>query len=78
LPQCDEHAYRAYVIGSENQITGPAVIISANDDGDAIEAVRRILATNPIELWDYNRLVLRLEPKETGIDRFGSDCRARA
>jgi hypothetical protein len=78
LPQCGEHAYRAYVIGSENKITSPAVIISANDDRDAVKALRRMLPTDHIELWDYDRLVLRIEPKEIGMDRLGSDCMPRA
>jgi hypothetical protein len=55
--------YRLVIHGQDGQVTGPAQVVSAADDAEAIaraEAVRGVLAA---ELWDFDgpRLVKRLE-----------------
>jgi hypothetical protein len=52
--------YRAYVLGPDDHIVQPPQLIEAPDDEQAIEAARRILDGHTLEVWDQQRLVIRL------------------
>jgi hypothetical protein len=55
--------YRAYVFGPDNHIIQPPKLIEAFGDEQAIETVRRMVDGHALEVWDQQRLVIRLEPR---------------
>jgi hypothetical protein len=55
--------YRAYFFGPDNHIVQPPKLIEALDDEQAIEAARRMVDGHALEVWDQQRLLIRLEPK---------------
>ncbi len=58
----DVTAYRLYVLSSDGHITGPPDTIECEDDRGAIETAKQLLDGKAIEVWDGNRLVIRVEP----------------
>jgi len=55
--------YRAYVFGPDNHIIQPPKLIEAFGDEQAIETARRMVDGHALEVWDQQRLVIRLEPR---------------
>ena len=53
--------YRAYIFGPDHHIVQPPKLIEALDDEQAIEAARRMVDGHALEVWDQQRLVIRLE-----------------
>jgi hypothetical protein len=56
--------YRAYIIGIEGRFIGAEVLSNHVDDAAAIEATKQLIDGHDIELWDRDRLVVRLTPKD--------------
>ncbi len=54
--------YRAYVI-SDDHIDGPPYVLIADDDETAIGLARKLVKKWDIELWQADRLVIRLSPR---------------
>jgi hypothetical protein len=51
--------YRAYIVGDDGHIIGFEPLVCA-DDGEAIEKAKRLVDRYPIEVWNGERLVKRL------------------
>jgi hypothetical protein len=62
--------YRAYILEPDNRISQPPKLIEAPDDRQAIEAARHMADGHALEVWDRQRLVIRLEPRTSPK----SDC----
>lgn len=60
--------YRAYVLDRENRIAS-AVDLDAGDDNDAIAQAQALNRAEPIELWQRDRKVGRIEPFGGGVRR---------
>jgi hypothetical protein len=56
--------YRAYTIGIEGRFIGAEVLSTHADDAAAIEAAKQLIGQHDVELWDRDRLVARLTPKD--------------
>jgi hypothetical protein len=52
--------YRAYVLDTSGCASGPAYHLICRGDDEAIERARRLVGAQ-FELWNVDRLVLRLE-----------------
>ena len=48
--------YRAYIIGADGHIW-KAVDLVSKDDGEAIEAAKRLVDGHDVELWEQTRKV---------------------
>jgi hypothetical protein len=57
--------YRAYIVGKDGHFASVEFLDSHPDDAAAIEAAKQLLAGHDIELWDRDRLIIRLEPPST-------------
>jgi hypothetical protein len=55
--------YRAYIIGDDGHFIGAETLGTAADDAAAIEAAKRLVDEHDVELWDRDRLVVRLKGK---------------
>lgn len=55
--------YRAYIIGDDGHFIGAEMLTIAADDAAAIEAAKRLVDKHDVELWDRDRLVVRLKGK---------------
>ena len=55
--------YRFYYVNSDGHITEPPRIADFRGDRAAIEAAEALLDDKAIEVWDRDRVVIRLEPK---------------
>jgi len=60
---CTAGAVHTYVFGPDNHIIQPPKLIEAFGDEQAIETARRMVDGHPLEVWDQQRLVIRLEPR---------------
>jgi hypothetical protein len=57
--------YRIYLTAADGRILGPAIVLECADDQEALEKTERTTKGNTaLELWQGNRLVLRLPPDE--------------
>jgi hypothetical protein len=56
--------YRIYYTGSDGHIVAPPEIIEGSDDKDAIEKARQFADGRTIELWDRDRLLIKIEVKK--------------
>jgi hypothetical protein len=56
--------YRAYFIGPDGSITGRVDLVCADDD-DARERAKQLVSSQPVELWEMERLIERFEPPGT-------------
>ena len=57
----DTRAYRAYLLTHQDRIFRAEDILAASDY-DAIRIARRLADKHPVELWERDRLVHRIEP----------------
>ena len=57
--------YRAYPITRDNHIEQPAIVISADNDDEAIEQALPLVNGHDVELWEGARLVTRLKSGAT-------------
>jgi hypothetical protein len=55
--------YRTYTIGPDGNFIGAEMLSIAADDAAAIETARRLVGEDDVELWDRDRLVVRLKGK---------------
>jgi hypothetical protein len=55
--------YRAYVLDTSGRASGPAYHLICGSDDEAIVRTRRLVGHQLFELWNVDRLVLRLEPR---------------
>ena len=53
--------YRAYLLDKSGRASGPAFHLICSSDDEAIERARRLVGFQLFELWNVDRLVLRLE-----------------
>jgi len=53
--------YRAYLLDTFGRASGPAYHLICGSDDEAIERARRLVGFQLFELWNVDRLVLRLE-----------------
>jgi hypothetical protein len=56
--------YRLYQLDTSGHIAGPPDGFNCEEDGEAIERARRMMDANDVELWQMDRLVIRLKPRE--------------
>ncbi len=56
--------YRAYFLLDDDHIAGPPVVLICDDDEAAIEEAGALSSDQDIELWQLDRLVVRL-PRRT-------------
>jgi hypothetical protein len=56
--------YRFHTLGDDGHIARPPDIVECQDDHDAIAKALCIFDGLPIEIWDGDRLVRRLAPKD--------------
>ncbi len=54
--------YRAFIVGDDDHFIGFEPMI-CSDDSEAISKARRMVDGHDIELWNGDRLVIRLEHK---------------
>jgi hypothetical protein len=54
--------YRAYVIGSDGHFYR-AVPLDCADDAEAVERTKQLLDGHDIELWQFDRKVVRFDHK---------------
>ena len=64
--------YRAYIFEPDNHIVRPPQLIEALDDEQAIEVARCMVDGHALEVWDKQRLVIRLEPRAGLVDLIAS------
>jgi len=67
--------YRGYLIGRDGAIAGRCEF-EREDDAAALEYTRQNVMTKPIELWQGERLVGRVEPndrRKSGLASFVGD-----
>jgi hypothetical protein len=53
--------YRAFSIYND-RIVGPPIVLTCDDDEEAIEQARKLVTDSDIELWQLGRLIIRLRP----------------
>ena len=56
--------YRAYLLDATGRASGPAYQLICSSDDEAMERARRLVGVPLFELWDADRLVLRLEGRK--------------
>jgi hypothetical protein len=56
--------YRLYSTNENGRIAAPPTIIESRDDKDAIEKAREFVDVRPVEVWDKDRLLIKIEPKK--------------
>jgi hypothetical protein len=54
--------YRVFTVDRDGHFIGFEPLVCAND-AEAIEHAKRLVVGHAIELWNGERLVIRLEPK---------------
>lgn len=59
-----EHSYSLYVLNKEGALIGPALLISAEDDEQAIVEARKTINGHAAELRDGLRLVKGFDREE--------------
>lgn len=52
--------YRAYRLNEEGRVDGVPKIIACDDDASAIEQAKQLLDSHDIEVWQHDRIVMRL------------------
>ena len=55
--------YRAYVLGKAGQVLRRQTFVSS-DDAAALEHARQYLVSSDVEVWQQDRLVGTLRPKQ--------------
>jgi hypothetical protein len=55
--------YRAYLLDTSGHAYGPAYHLICDSDDEAMERARRLIGSQLFEVWNVDRLVLRLEPR---------------
>ena len=65
--------YRAYLLDTSGRASGPAYHLICGSDDEAIERARRLVGFQHFELWNVDRLVLRLEGRRGVV--YPSDLR---
>jgi hypothetical protein len=56
--------YRAYIIGRDGHFLGAEILSECADDETAEKAAQKLVGGDDVELWDRNRLVIRLLSKK--------------
>ena len=56
--------YRAYIIGEDGHFLGAEILSECADDEAAAKAAQKLLDGHDVELWDRNRLVIRLSSEK--------------
>lgn len=57
--------YRAYPITGDNHIEQPAIVVTADNDEQAIQRSLPLVNGHDVELWEGARLVTRLKSGAT-------------
>jgi hypothetical protein len=52
--------YRAYIIGRDGHFLGAELLSECPDEETAKNAARKLVGGHDVELWDRNRLIIRL------------------
>jgi hypothetical protein len=55
--------YRAYIIGIDGHFTKVEFLHNHPDDATAIKAAEQLVDGHDVELWDRDRMVIRLVQK---------------
>jgi hypothetical protein len=55
--------YRLYFIENDNRITRPPDVVECADDGEATDKAIEYVDGHDVEVWQLNRLVVRLPCK---------------
>jgi hypothetical protein len=55
--------YRAYIIGIDGHFIKAEFLSNHANDAAAIEAARQLVDGHDVELWDRDRMVIRLAQK---------------
>jgi hypothetical protein len=56
--------YRAYIIGEDGHFLGAEILSECADDEAAEKAAQKLVNGHDVELWDRDRLVIRLSSKK--------------
>jgi hypothetical protein len=56
--------YRAYIIGQDGHFLGAEILSECADDEAAANAAQKLVVDHDVELWDRNRLVIRLSSEK--------------
>ena len=56
--------YRIYVLEKDDHIQRPPTVIDCPDDSAAIENAKELLDGRVIQVWDHDRLIVRLDPDD--------------
>jgi hypothetical protein len=56
--------YRAYIVSQEGHFLGAEILSECADDEAAEKAAQKLLGGHDVELWDRDRLVIRLLSKK--------------
>jgi hypothetical protein len=56
--------YRAYIIGQDGHFLGGEILSECADDEAAANAAQKLVVDHDVELWDRNRLVIRLSSEK--------------
>jgi hypothetical protein len=59
--------YRAYLVDQDGHFAGFEPLVCSND-AEAIEKAKHLAEPSIIELWCRERLVIRLEPRGSGVE----------
>jgi hypothetical protein len=54
--------YRIFAFDEDNHVVGVPAIIDCEDDQAAIEAAKKLLDGNALEIWNLKQQVARLKP----------------
>ena len=55
---------RAYIIGQDGHFLGAEILSECTDDETAEKAAQKLVGGHSVELWDRDRLVIRLFSKK--------------
>jgi hypothetical protein len=56
--------YRAYIVSQEGHFLGAEILSECADDEAAEKAARKLVSGHDVELWDRDRLVVKLLSKK--------------
>jgi hypothetical protein len=54
--------YRIFTLTKERRIAGPMEVVDCASDKDAIEEAKILTDGHDMEIWQGNRIVMRLRP----------------
>ena len=68
--------YKGYFIGPDGRIAGRVDLVCADDD-DARERAKDLADSQPVELWQLDRMIGKIGARRSGAGREAPERRSR-